>query len=148
MLIPVAASLPLAWRKCWQTALNTKRPNGGEEKNREVKMVANLKVNLLCFQELLAPVFVGLKALLMLKITVNQYFKGLKRQILVLTFSPSFTAMVLTTPALEDGISVDALSLSTVSRLWSTLMVSPTFTSSSITVTSSKSPISVLQFFA
>ena len=46
-------------------------------------MVANLKVNLLCFQELLAPVFVGLKAFLMLKMTVNQYFKGLKRQILV-----------------------------------------------------------------
>ena len=83
MLIPVVASLPLAWRKCWRTASNTKLSIGGEEKNREMKMVANLKVNLLCFQELLAPVFVGLKALLMLKITVNQYFKGLKHQILV-----------------------------------------------------------------
>ena len=34
--------------------------------------------------------------------------------------SPTFTAMALTTPALEDGISVDALSLQTASRLWST----------------------------
>ena len=47
-----------------------------------MKMVANLKVNLLCFQELLAPVFVGLQAFLMLKLTLNQHVKGLKRQIL------------------------------------------------------------------
>ena len=37
-----------------------KAPNRGEEENREVKVVANLEVNLLCFQELLAPVFIGL----------------------------------------------------------------------------------------
>ena len=59
-----------------------------------------------------------------------------------LTLSPSWTLSSLTTPAALDGISIDALSDSTVNSDWSALMVSPGFTSSSITVTSSKSPIS------
>jgi hypothetical protein len=46
------------------------------------------------------------------------------------------------TPACDDGISIDALSLSTVIRLCSTLHVSPGLTKTSITATSSKSPMS------
>jgi hypothetical protein len=59
-----------------------------------------------------------------------------------LTLSPSFTFKAVTTPACEEGISIEALSLSTVIRLWSTATVSPTFTNSSMTATSSKSPMS------
>ena len=58
------------------------------------------------------------------------------------TLSPTFTATDLTTPAWEDGISIEALSLSTVIRLCSTLIVSPALTITSITATSSKSPMS------
>ena len=58
------------------------------------------------------------------------------------TVSPSLTLISLTTPAVLDGISIDALSDSTVTRLCSTLTVSPTLTSSSMTVTSLKSPMS------
>ena len=58
------------------------------------------------------------------------------------TLSPNFTCMAVTMPACDEGISIDALSLSTVIRLWSTLTESPTFTNSSITATSSKSPMS------
>jgi len=59
-----------------------------------------------------------------------------------LTVSPSFTASDLTTPAWLDGISIDALSLSTVIRLCSTFTVSPGCTSTSMTATSLKSPMS------
>src|SRR5450755_1036171 len=58
------------------------------------------------------------------------------------TLSPTFTVSAMTTPACEDGISIDALSLSTVIRLCSALTVSPGLTSSSITATSAKSPMS------
>src|SRR5450830_1984630 len=58
------------------------------------------------------------------------------------TLSPTFTFNSLTTPALLEGISMLALSDSTVISDWSTLMVSPTLTSNSITSTSLKSPIS------
>ena len=58
------------------------------------------------------------------------------------TLSPTFTLMFLTTPACELGISIEALSDSTVIRLCSTAMVSPTLTKTSITSTSLKSPIS------
>ena len=60
----------------------------------------------------------------------------------ILTVSPSFTLISLTRPAAPDGISIDALSDSTVIRLCSSLMVSPTLTNSSITATSFKSPMS------
>ena len=49
---------------------------------------------------------------------------------------------LLTTPACDDGISIDALSLSIVIRLCSTAMVSPGLTSTSMTATSLKSPMS------
>ena len=58
------------------------------------------------------------------------------------TLSPKLTFSSLTTPAWLEGISIDALSLSTVIKDCSSLMVSPTFTISSMTVTSSKSPMS------
>src|SRR5436190_4924315 len=58
------------------------------------------------------------------------------------TLSPTFTFNALTTPAALDGISIDALSLSTVTRLCSSATVSPGLTSSSITATWSKSPMS------
>ena len=48
----------------------------------------------------------------------------------------------LTTPACDEGISIDALSLSTVTSDCSTFTVSPTLTSSSMTSTSLKSPMS------
>ena len=48
----------------------------------------------------------------------------------------------LTTPAAEDGISIDALSDSTVTRDCSGFTVSPGLTSNSMTETSSKSPMS------
>ena len=59
-----------------------------------------------------------------------------------LTLSPSCTRTALTTPAALDGISIEALSDSTVSSDWSASMLSPGLTSTSMTVTSSKSPIS------
>ena len=58
------------------------------------------------------------------------------------TLSPKATLISLTTPAVLEGISIEALSLSTVIRLCSTRTVSPTLTSISMTATSSKSPIS------
>ena len=59
-----------------------------------------------------------------------------------LTLSPSLTLSSFTTPAALEGISIDALSDSTVRSDWSALMLSPGLTNSSITVTSSKSPMS------
>ena len=59
-----------------------------------------------------------------------------------LTLSPSLTFSSFTTPACDDGISIDALSLSTVSSDCSALTVSPGLTSSSMTSTSLKSPMS------
>ena len=59
-----------------------------------------------------------------------------------LTRSPIWTFISFTTPAWLLGISMLALSLSTVIRLCSTAMVSPTLTNNSITATSLKSPIS------
>ncbi len=59
-----------------------------------------------------------------------------------LTLSPIFTRSSLTTPACEDGISIAALSLSTVMSDCSARTVSPGLTISSMMVTSSKSPMS------
>ena len=59
-----------------------------------------------------------------------------------LTVSPSLIFISLTTPAWLEGISMLALSLSTVTRLCSALTVSPGLTSNSITATSVKSPMS------
>ena len=56
--------------------------------------------------------------------------------------SPSLSFSSFTTPAAEDGISIDALSLSTVISDCSALIRSPGLTSSSITATSLKSPMS------
>jgi len=58
------------------------------------------------------------------------------------TLSPSATLSARTTPACEHGISIDALSLSTVTSDCSAFTRSPTLTSSSITATSVKSPMS------
>src|SRR5258705_547217 len=58
------------------------------------------------------------------------------------TLSPIFTFSSLTTPACVDGISIDALSLSTVIRDCSDFTVSPGFTRSSMISTSLKSPMS------
>src|SRR5450830_59254 len=58
------------------------------------------------------------------------------------TLSPTLIFNSFTTPAVLDGISMLALSDSTVISDCSTLMVSPTLTSNSITSTSLKSPIS------
>src|SRR3990167_85855 len=60
----------------------------------------------------------------------------------MLTVSPTLTLSSFSTPACEEGISIDALSDSTVIRLCSTLMVSPGLTNTSMTATSLKSPIS------
>jgi hypothetical protein len=59
-----------------------------------------------------------------------------------LTVSPMPTFIALTTPACDDGISIDALSLSTVISDCSTLTASPALTSTSITETPLKSPMS------
>ena len=59
-----------------------------------------------------------------------------------LTLSPSCTLISFTTPAAEDGISMEALSDSTVISDCSATTLSPGLTSSSMTVTSSKSPMS------
>ena len=58
------------------------------------------------------------------------------------TLSPTLTLSSFTTPACDDGISIDALSLSTVIRLCSAFDLSPGLTSTSMTATSSKSPMS------
>src|SRR5471032_1290333 len=58
------------------------------------------------------------------------------------TLSPTLTLMAVTTPAWLDGISMLALSDSTVISDWSTLIVSPTLTINSMTSTSLKSPMS------
>src|ERR671912_687928 len=58
------------------------------------------------------------------------------------TLSPSLTRSSLTTPAADDGISIDALSLSTVINDCSLATVSPGLTKTSITSTSLKSPMS------
>ncbi|MBK8767007.1 MAG: hypothetical protein IPM01_21315 [Burkholderiaceae bacterium] len=58
------------------------------------------------------------------------------------TLSPIFTRNSRTTPAADEGISIDALSDSTVISDCSALTVSPGLTSTSITSTSSKSPMS------
>src|SRR3546814_8540840 len=50
--------------------------------------------------------------------------------------------MAVTTPAFEDGTSMEALSDSTVIRLCSAAMVSPTETMISMTSTSVESPMS------
>jgi hypothetical protein len=47
--------------------------------------------------------------------------------------SPTLTLISLTTPATDDGTSMVALSLSSVTRPWSFLTVSPTATSTSMT---------------
>src|SRR5574343_535400 len=60
----------------------------------------------------------------------------------MLTLSPTLTLSSLSTPACEDGISIEALSDSTVIRLCSTLMLSPGLTKTSMTDTSLKSPMS------
>jgi hypothetical protein len=57
------------------------------------------------------------------------------------TLSPTLTFNSLTTPAWVDGISIEALSDSTVTSDWSTLIVSPGLTISSMISTSLKSPM-------
>src|SRR5262245_8998295 len=59
-----------------------------------------------------------------------------------LTLSPTATCSARTTPAAGDGISIVAFSLSSVIRLCSARTRSPGATSTSITSTSSKSPMS------
>jgi hypothetical protein len=59
-----------------------------------------------------------------------------------LTLSPSATLSSRTVPACDEGISIEALSDSTVTSDWSTSTRSPTLTSSSMTATSLKSPMS------
>src|SRR5574343_635952 len=59
-----------------------------------------------------------------------------------LTLSPSLTLSSFTTPACDDGISIEALSDSTVIRLCSAFTVSPGLTSTSMMATSLKSPMS------
>lgn len=60
----------------------------------------------------------------------------------MLILSPSLTLTSFTTPAADDGISIDALSDSTVTSDCSTFTVSPGLTSTSMTATSLKSPMS------
>jgi hypothetical protein len=60
----------------------------------------------------------------------------------MLTLSPTLTLSSLSTPAAEDGISIEALSDSTVMSDCSSLIVSPGFTRTSMTATSLKSPMS------
>jgi hypothetical protein len=59
-----------------------------------------------------------------------------------MTLSPKATRISLTTPAVLDGISIEALSDSTVISDCSAFTVSPTLTINSMTLTSSKSPMS------
>ena len=58
------------------------------------------------------------------------------------TLSPTFVRTSATSPATGDGTSIVALSDSRVISDWSTLTMSPGFTSTSMTGTSLKSPIS------
>jgi len=58
------------------------------------------------------------------------------------TLSPALTFISFTTPANGDGTSIVALSVSSVIRLSSALTVSPALTSTSMTSTSLKSPMS------
>src|SRR5690242_5594793 len=58
------------------------------------------------------------------------------------TSSPTLSLISLTTPANGAGTSIVALSDSSVTRLWSLLTLSPTFTRISITGTLSKPPMS------
>ena len=58
------------------------------------------------------------------------------------TLSPTFTDRLISLPACELGISIEALSLSTVIRLCSTAKKSPGDTKTSIISTSLKSPMS------
>src|SRR6185437_6757684 len=58
------------------------------------------------------------------------------------TLSPTLTFTSLMTPAVLAGTSIVALADSSVTRLWSFSMRSPAFTSTSITGTSWKSPMS------
>src|SRR5690606_6556600 len=58
------------------------------------------------------------------------------------TLSPTLTLIDLTTPPAEAGISIEALSDSTVIKLCSGLIVSPSDTRTSMTSTSLKSPMS------
>jgi hypothetical protein len=58
------------------------------------------------------------------------------------TLSPSFTRSDCTTPAAVEGISIDALSDSTVMSDWSLATVSPALTNTSMISTSLKSPMS------
>jgi hypothetical protein len=60
----------------------------------------------------------------------------------MLTLSPSLTFNSLTTPPADDGISIEALSDSTVISDCSGFTMSPALTSNSITATSLKSPMS------
>ena len=60
----------------------------------------------------------------------------------ILILSPNLTLSSFNTPACDDGISIEALSDSTVTKDCSTLMLSPGLTKTSITATSLKSPIS------
>ena len=60
----------------------------------------------------------------------------------ILILSPNLTLSSFNTPACDDGISIEALSDSTVIKDCSTLMASPDLTKTSITATSLKSPIS------
>jgi hypothetical protein len=58
------------------------------------------------------------------------------------TTSPTLTFISFSVPAADDGISIDALSDSTVISDCSALIASPGFTSTSMTDTSLKSPMS------
>src|SRR5437763_15340 len=58
------------------------------------------------------------------------------------TLSPTLTAIAFTTPSTGDGTSIVALSDSSVAIGASLLIASPTLTSTSMTGTSLKSPIS------
>ena len=58
------------------------------------------------------------------------------------TLSPTLTERAVTFPANGAGISIVALSVSSVMMLSFSLTVSPTFTRTSIISTASKSPIS------
>ena len=58
------------------------------------------------------------------------------------TVSPSFTLIEVILPAIGEGTSIDALSVSNTIIDWSTSIMSPTFTLTSITSTSVAPPIS------
>src|SRR5690606_32739322 len=64
-----------------------------------------------------------------------------------LTTSPSLMPSAVMVPAAGDGISIDALSDSTVNSDCSAVTTSPTLTSISMTATSLKSPMSGMTIF-